>query len=140
MAARTNTIVLTNPSIGYHDEGNLASGVTTAKPGMFIAMDSAGNFILATNATNGLKILKEDALQGKQIGDVYAASSRVGFYQPLPGDRIHVLVKSGQTVAVGAVGTVVNGFAEVNATKTFEFLEASGGALAADTHLKARVL
>lgn len=137
MALNVNTIVLTNPSIGYHDEGKAAAAV---KPGMSVEMNASGEYILSVNATNGIKVVKEDALQGRTVADAYAIGERLFFYQPLPGDRIHVLVKAGQTVAVGSKGTFLAGYAEVNATKTFEFLEASSGALGADTLLKARIL
>lgn len=131
-----NTIVL--KGMNHHEEGKAAAAGIL--PGQAVALDANGEYGLAADATKGLKFVKEDALQGKTIEDAYADGDLLFLYQPVAGDHIHVLVEAGQTVAIGDTGTIVAGYAQVSATKTFEFYEASDGALAADTHLKARIL
>lgn len=143
----TNTIVLKGK--GHHDEGVLG---TAAAPGEAIELQADGDYDRLVSAQaaalkGGLKIVKEDALQGKTVNDAYAAADTVFFYSPLPGDHVQVLVKSGQDIDVGDLLIVEGGssglFVEAAGTETkfqIEALEDSGGALAANTLIKGRVL
>lgn len=142
------TIVLRGHDKGHHDEGVLGAGVCT--PGMAIELQAAGTFLqqssaIATALKKAVKIVKEDALQGRTLLDAYASGERVFYYIPLPGDIINLFVKSGQNIVVGdnlvVEGTGSGLFIEAAGTEVkfqFEALESSGGALGANTHLKAR--
>ena len=75
----------------------------SAKPGMRIQLASDGRGTPA--GTQGLlgpvRILQEDALQGKTVDDEYAAGD-IGFViEPKAGDVNAVLLKAGQSVDVG---------------------------------------
>ena len=147
MADNVNTIVL--KGMGHHDEGLVGAATT---PGMAIELQADGKYdpVVSAQATalkGGLKIAKEDALQGNTTTDAYALDDVLFFYSPVPGDHIHVLVKSGTDVDVGDTLVVEGGssglFVETAGTETkfqLEALEDSGGALAANTLLRARVL
>lgn len=142
------TIVLRGHDKGHHDEGVLGAGVCT--PGMAIELQAAGTYLQATSAIGeavkkGVRIVKEDALQGRTLLDAYAANERVFFYIPVHGDIINIFVKSGQNIVIGddlvIEGTGSGLFVEAAGTEAkyhFEALESSGGALGANTHLKAR--
>ena len=89
----------------------------------------------------------EDAIQGKTVDDAYAAADVLFFYSPLPGDHIHALVKSGEDIDVGeklVVEAGGSGYFIASATTETKFqleaLEDSGGALAAATLIRCRVL
>jgi hypothetical protein len=137
-----------------HDEG-IASGAIS--PGMNVVMTTAtatdGVHTYAAGATpvGGtsagaatpyIKIAKEDRLIGSTIDTAYATGARFFFHTCKPGDEIHVLVASGQTVVKGNLGAAVSSGKWNTATVNgvVEFLEATGGALAADTHVRAKVL
>jgi len=142
-----NTIVLKGN--GHHDEGE--AGVGTIIPGMAIELQADGKYdpVVTAQAAAlkaGLKIAKEDALQGKLITDTYTLADRVFFYSPQEGDHIFALVKSGEDIDVGNKLLVEGGtsglFVEAAAQTKFqlEALEDSGGVLAANTHLRMRVV
>ena len=148
MATNINTIVLRGK--GHHDEGT-AGGVI--KPGAAVELAADGDYDEQTTAQaaslkGGLKVAKEAALdEGGTISDNYASGDIVFWYSPVPGDVIHALVKSGETIVVGDDLVVEGGgsglFVKAAGTETkfqLEALEASGGALAANTHLKCRVV
>lgn len=101
MATDVNTIVL--KGIGHHDEG-IADA--TIYPGEAVRMAADGHYdpetlAPALAAGRGLKLAKEDALQGKTTADAYAATDVLSFYSPVNGDHVQVLVKTGENVAVG---------------------------------------
>jgi hypothetical protein len=147
MASDINTIVL--KGMGHHDEGIAGSVI---KPGCAVELAAAGDYdeqivAFAEALKGGLKIAKEDALQGKTITQAYAAGDVVFFYSPLPGDHVHVLVKSGEDIDIGdnlrVEGTTSGLFIESGGTDTkyqLEALEDSGGALGANGFIKCRVL
>lgn len=137
-----------------HEEG-IASGAIT--PGMNVVMTTAaeqfGRHTYAAGATPvggtaagaatpDIRIAKEDMLQGKTIDGAYANGENFFWHQARAGDHILVLVASGQTVVKGNLGAAVaSGKWNVGTISgVVEFLEGSGGALAADTHMRARVL
>lgn len=142
-----NKIVLKGK--GHYEEGEADSAIT---PGQAVELAADGKYdqvqsSQAEGIKGGFKVAYEDSLQGNTITDAYAQGDRVFIYEPLPGDHIHVLVKSGEDIDVGDEGIVEGGgsglFVESAGTEAeykVEFLEDSGGALAANTHLKARVL
>lgn len=140
---------------GTEGEEGIASGAIS--PGMNVVMTNAASSIgrdtyaagatpvggtSAGAATPYIKVAKEDYLQGKTIDDAWATGNQFLFHQCKPNDVILVLVASGQTIVKGNLGAAIASgkwnVATVNGV--VEFLEASGGALAADTHMRARVL
>jgi biotin carboxyl carrier protein len=147
MATDVNTIVLKQR--GHHDEGVADAAI---RPGEAIELAADGKFDPQASAQaaalkGGLKVAKEDALQGKAVDDAYAADDVVFFYSPVQGDHLQVLVKTGEDINVGDKLVVEGGgsglFVETAGTETkfqLEALEDSGGALAADTLLRVRVL
>lgn len=101
MATQVHTILL--KGCGHHEEGVADS---TIYPGEAIRLAADGKYDPETLSAQiaegrGLKIAKEDALQGKTITDAYAAAAVVFFYNPVPGDIIHARVKAGQDIDVG---------------------------------------
>lgn len=141
------TIVL--KGMGHHFEGRLD---TIASPGMAVTMAADGDWdpcvpAQAAALKGGLVVLKEDALQGKTIDDAYAVDDVCFLYQVEPGDEINLLVKSGEDIDVGDKLVVEGGtsglFVEAAGTETkfqFEALEDTGGALAANDHVRCRCL
>lgn len=143
-----NTIVL--KGMGHHDEGRLDEIVS---PGHAIEQAADGDYDLPQGTQAELlkkisfKVAKEDALQGKTVDDAYAVGDIVSFYTPLPGDRIQVLVKSGEDIDVGDKLIIEAGgsglWVEAAGTETryqAEAIEDSGGALAANKLLSVRVI
>lgn len=143
------TIVLKGNSYGHHEEGILD---TVATPGMHVTLQPDGKYDLSPETAaelvkQSIMIVKEDAYQGKRILDPYVIGDRVFLYKPIPGDHIHAFVKSGQNIAVGdqlvAEGGGTGLWIEAAGTEVgykLEALESSGGALAANTHIKCRVI
>lgn len=122
------TIVLKGK--GHYDEGEADGAIS---PGMAVELAADGKYdaqvaAQAAALKQGLKVALEDALQGKTVADAYAAGDRLFFYSPLPGDHIQVLVKDGQTIAVGDSLVVEGGtsglFVEAAGTETKFQLEA----------------
>ncbi len=141
-----NRIVLKHK--GHHDEGEADA---TISPGMAIHRAADGLYdpdprAQADALKGGLKIAKEDALQGKTIDDNYVDGDIVFWYVPLPGDHIHVLVKSGEDIAVGDLLITEGGgsglFIEAAAQTKHQLqaLESTGGALGANDHVVCEVL
>lgn len=147
MATDNFTIVLKGRS--HYEEGEADGAIT---PGMAVEMAADGNFdqqssAQATALKGGMKIAVEDALQGKKITDAYADGDKLFYYIPVAGDVIHAFVKSGEDIDVADKLVVEGGgsglFVEAAGTETkfqLEALEDSGGALAANAHLRCRVL
>jgi len=147
MATNVNTIVL--KGCGHHDEGEADGAIT---PGMAVELAADGLYDQQSSAQaaalkGGMKIATEDALQGRTAAIAYADGDRLFFYSPMPGDHIHVLVKTGENIVVADKLVVEGGgsglFVEAAGTETkfqLEALESSGGALAADTLIRCRVL
>jgi hypothetical protein len=81
------TIVLRGIRKGHHDEGTLDRALF---PGMIVEIKSNGHFdaVAATQAESlkrkSIKILKEDAYQGKTINDQYASGANGFLYTPCP--------------------------------------------------------
>lgn len=93
-----NTIVLLG-QYGNHDEGVADAAIL---PGEAVRLAADGKYDPETLATgNGLKIAKEDGARGKTVTQAYAPGDVLFFYTPLPGDRLNVLVKAGETLLVG---------------------------------------
>lgn len=142
-----NTILLNGK--GHHDEG---VADTAIRPGTAITLASDNKYdeatgVQATLLKGGLKIAKEDGLRGKTVDDAYAANDIVQFYIPVPGDRLNVLVKTGADIDVGDKLIVEGGgsglwieAAGTEARFQAEALEDSGGALAAATLIRVRIL
>jgi len=85
--------------------------------------------------------------RGKTASNAYASGDVVSYYEPRQGDHLHVLVKSGENIAIADKLIIEGGtsglFVEAAGTETkfqLEALESSGGALAANTLLLCRVV
>lgn len=131
---------------GHWDEGFLD---TVATPGMHVQMAADGKYDLSPAAIGELvkggkfKIVREDDLQGKTITDAYAIGDRVFLYTPLAGDHLGLFVKTGANIAVadkivpegGGTGLWIEG-AGTEAKYFAVAEESTGGALAANTHVK----
>lgn len=110
-----NTIVV--KGMGHHEEG-VCDEICT--PGMAVEMAADGEYDLASSATAGVKIVKEDALQGKTKDLAYAVDDVLFIYQPLPGDHLLVFCKLGENIAIGD-NLVIEGGSGL-------FIEAAGAA------------
>lgn len=146
MADKTNMILLRGN--GTHEEGKAtAAGII---PGMVVERQSTGeqdyNQPQAAQAA-AIKqspiVVKEDAYQGRLMTTAHLLNDRLFLYHPEAGDRLHMLVKSGEDIDVGDKLVVEGGgsglLVEAAGTESgfhFEAVEDSGGALAANTHLK----
>lgn len=139
-----------------HEEGILTAACT---PGMNLQMgvaaedmgrhyygpgntDNVGTGTSTTTSKNPVRVAKEDPLVGKTITDAYASGELVFIHIAKSGDVLQVLVASGQTVLKGD-GLSANSAGKWIGDTTnaaVEALEPSGGALAADTHMRVRVL
>jgi hypothetical protein len=154
-----NTIVLkaNYNEGGANDEEGIASGAIS--PGMNVGMSPAAdsqyrhtwavaatdNLGTGTSNTGGRRrtyIAKEDTLQGKTVNDAYANGDNIFVHMGLPNDVVQVLVASGQTIAKGVgLSAGTNGKWTADTTlAAAEALEGSGGALAADTLMRVRLL
>jgi len=89
-----------------------------------------------------VRVLKEDALQGKTVEDAYAQGDNGFIHAALPGEHLQVLVAAGQTVIKGqALSAIASGKWNVDVLQgSVEALEQSSGALAVDTLIPVRVL
>lgn len=147
MASEIYTIVL--KGCNHHDEAPADAAISPGEA-IEIAADGNADPMVSTQANalkGGLLFAKEDALQGKTVADAYAIGDIVFYYIPVPGDHIHVLVKLGEDIDVGGLLVVEGGgsglFVAAAGTETkyqLKALEDSGGALAANTLIKCRVL
>ncbi len=133
---------------GHWEEGYLD---TVGTPGMHVQLAADGKWDLSPAAIGelvkggALAVLREDDLQGKTITDAYAIGDRALLYHPLPGDHLGLFVKTGANIAVndkivpegGGTGLWIEG-AGTEAKYFAVALESTGGALAANTHVKCR--
>lgn len=139
-----------------HEEGIL-SGVAT--PGMNVVMtdaassaerhtykaggtDYVGTGTATTTTKNPIKVLKEKGMFGGTIDTPYASGDNALIHIAKPGDVLQVFVNSGETVTkTSGLSAGADGMWSVDATNAaVEALEDSDGALAADTHVRVRVL
>jgi hypothetical protein len=148
-----NKIVLKG-DYGQYEEGILATGA--ALPGMNVVRTTAaeaqkrgtyapGATLAGGTAAGGaatpIKVVREDALQGKTVDDTFAVGDLIFLFIPKKGDVIQVRVLTGETIAIGG-GLSANAagkWVAATVNSAVEALEASGGALAADTLLRVRV-
>jgi hypothetical protein len=133
---------------GHHEEGILD---TVGTPGMHVQLAADGHWDLSPAAIGelvkggGFAILLEDALQGKTFTQAYAIGDLAFLYHPLPGDHLALFTKSGANIVVndkivpegGGTGLWIEG-AGTEAKYFAVALESTGGALAANTHVKCR--
>lgn len=109
--------------------------VDTAAPGATGAVAAATD-----NAASPLHIVLERADIGETIDTVIPVADRVKTYTPLAGDMFLALAKSGQTmlkeglVAFDSTGKLVT----VTTGAIGRAVEATGGALASDKHIRVR--
>lgn len=147
-----NKIVLKGDHVQW-EEGILATAAAT--PGMNVVMTTAdetqGRKTYTPGASkdggdNGagasspLKIVKEDALQGKTIDNAYAVGDNLFLAIPKKGDVFLVLALTGENIDVGE-GVAFNSDGKAIAAtvdSVAEALDDTGGALAADKHIRVR--
>ena len=150
----SNKIVLKG-DFGMHEEGRLNA---IAYPGMNVVMtadfsslerhvytpggtDYVGTGTGITTTKAPVKVLKEDALQGKTVDDAYAADDPGFIYIPQPGDMLQVLVLSGQNVDKGeGLSAGSDGKWVVDTTNAAVEATENSGLLSADTLVRVRVL
>lgn len=86
---------------GRHEEAIAASTIT---PGDLIELDTNGK--VKRHATAGgsaeAAFALEDALQGNEIGDDYAAAARVGFVLANRGDVVYATLAAGETASISS--------------------------------------
>jgi hypothetical protein len=104
--------------------------------------DFAGTGTDTTVVKGSVNVLCEDSLQGGTIDTEYPAGSRARIHKAAVGEHLQVLVLSGETVTkTDGLSAGADGKWVVDASNpTVKALEASGGALAADTHVRVIVL
>ena len=133
---------------GRHGSAAAAAAIYPGSALLVLADDTVAvpSVAKAEMAKRCWAILVEDRLQGKTIDEPCVIDETVKHYTPLPGDVVQVLVKSGQTIVADDNGVIEGGgsglFVKAAGTEAkyhVQFLEASGGALAANTLLRARV-
>jgi hypothetical protein len=155
MAFRTKrTIIAQGHPRGIRSEGVTAAG-SAVYPGQAVEMTSTADTYdeVASTAAEYLKkktLIATELMhrhEGQNVDTVYDAAEWFSFYEPLPGEKVNVLVKAGEDIAIGDVGMVEGGgsglFVEAAGTEAaylVEFMEASGGALAANSLCEARIL
>ena len=105
MAATANTIRINADGRNFEYYANTAD----VSPGMALTVVYDGSdtrletkpFFQTDNAVIRKCIALENALVGEDVTTVYAIGSVVSVLQPLPGDQVALLIKDGQTIAVG---------------------------------------
>ena len=102
--ASEKTIVLVGNGRTFEGECGAA-----ASPGMAVELQADGFYdpVVSAQAAalkKSLVIVREDALQGKTVDETagaYAVGDPMQLYVPQSGDEILVLLKDGETIAVG---------------------------------------
>lgn len=147
-----NTVMLRCEG-GRHEEFIVATAAAT--PGMNVVptnavrvqeVDTAAPGASSVGGTDAivagsqLWIVKERGLVGETIDDAVAVGDRAGAYSPRKGDVMLVLALSGEDIdkeegiAFNAAGKAVAAATGIVARS----VEDTGGALAADTHIRVR--
>ena len=94
-----NTIKLKS----YLDIFNEYEANAAITPGMLVELMSTGK--VRAHATAGGNAVKsfaiEDALQGKDIDDAYAAGDNVRCWNAIPGDEVYAILADDETATVG---------------------------------------
>src|SRR5688500_3133710 len=98
--AANRTILLRTSESGLFDERR--AGTATIRPGMNVALQSDNTVDPGAAAGGAHRIVRENALLGLTVDDLYADGDVVFLYQPVPGDRLNLLLKTGQSVARSA--------------------------------------
>lgn len=141
----SNEIILIGDYSRY-EEAKIASG-QSIKPGMGLELNSSGEAIVV--GTQGKDVPTRIALIPSYLYDTatkdttYTAGEVVRYIQPRPGDLIHILCLSGQTINRGT-SVIFNNAGKGIATtgtpaKTIGVSEEAAGTLGADTHVAVRI-
>jgi hypothetical protein len=87
----------------YTDVFNEYDAVSAITPGMLIEYTSAGKVQAHSNAgQNAFPMFAiEDALQGKDIDEAYAANDKVRCWHAQPGDEVYAILNDGETIVKG---------------------------------------
>ncbi len=139
----------------YVDVQNEYVAAEAITPGMLIELNSDGKY--QKHASSGSKCMPvfaiEDALQGKEIDEDYAADDQVRGWYPTRGDEVYAILQDGQDVSTGDLldsngdGTLKSGSGASAIAEALESLDLSGssgeessGALGYNKRIKVRVL
>jgi len=144
----SNTIQLDHEAGDFISDEALATAVALY-PGMLVEKTSTGA-VQAHSTAGGWSertIVQEDALQGKNVTEAYAASGRVFFNRVRRGARSLMILFAGENVAIGAElisdgsGRVIatTGTPEETVAIADEALDLSGSG-AVDTLIRVRVI
>jgi hypothetical protein len=120
--------------------------MTTAAHKSFVYTYAAGatpaGGTAAGAAAGAVRVVKEDSLTGKTVDDAYTSGSIFRFHNCKPGDIVQVLALSGEDIDQGE-GVSANAAGKWIAATISQIavaLEDTGGALAADTLIRVRIL
>jgi len=121
-------------TISLDTDAAVKEAVATAvvlTPGHLIERTANANEIQMHSVAGG-KAAKhfaiEDEMQGKEIGDNYAASKRVFFKTFQPGDTVYARIKDGENIAIGdwlvsgAAGVLAEALADSSGTIAEQFI------------------
>ena len=96
----SNQVVLVGQ--GRHEEDRASAAIT---PGDLIELHTSTGRKVKVHSTEGgyaeLLFAKEDALQGNEIDDDYAADDLVSYHVCQRGDVMNAFLQAGQNVAIG---------------------------------------
>lgn len=98
--AANRTILLRCSESGLFDEKR--TGAAGIKPGMNVILQADNTVVVGVAALKGFRIVRENALQGGTVDDAYASGDVCFLYLPVSGDRLNLLLKTGQNIARGA--------------------------------------
>ena len=96
------TILVKTLSEWMRNEAKADAGIT---PGHLLERTATGVKVHATAGGNAVPklVAVENDLAGDEIGTAYSAADRVQFIAARPGDQLYMLLKDGETSAVGSV-------------------------------------
>ena len=97
--AANRTVLLRVSESGLRDEKR--AGVAGIYPGMNVVLQSDNTVDPGAAAGGVHRIAIENLLQGGTVDTVYAVDDVVFLQQPVPGDRLNLLLTAGQTITRG---------------------------------------
>jgi hypothetical protein len=136
--AANRTILLRTSESGLFDEK--VAGTTGIKPGMNVALQSDNTVDPGAAAGGVHRIARESVYAGGTVDTEYANGDTVFLYQPVPGDRLNLLLTDEQNITRGgglkfaATGKLVTDGGtgtEYEAEETLNLTGAAGDALIA---------
>jgi hypothetical protein len=146
------TIIAQGHPRGVRDEGKTASG-SAVYPGQAVEMSSTEDEYDEVAGTAAEYLKKKTLIatelahrhEGQNVETVYDAAELFSFYSPVSGEKVNLLIKAGENIAIGDKLVPEGGgsglWVEAAGTeaKYAEAMESSGGALAANALCKCRI-